>query len=183
MVRLGSVLRRWQALKAQLHPLAAQLEQDPTYRLRSHQEVALAAELGFRLDVNRATVDDWLRLPGISIRQAQVLTQLRQSGVQFLALEDVAAALGLAHHQLQPLAGVLSFCYYDDGSPLLLCRANLNQATVAQLAQVPGLSVDMARMIVAERQVRGRFHSITDFQQRLNLSPQAIADLMHHLHC
>lgn len=183
MVNLGSVLKRWQALKAQMHPLAERLERDPTYRLRSHQEVALAAELGFRLDVNRATVDDWLRLPGISIRQAQVLTQLRQGGVQFLALEDVAAALGLSIHQLQPLAGVLSFCYYDDHSPLLQCRVNLNEATVAQLAQVPGLSLDMARMVLAERRVRGRFRSISDFQQRLNFSPQAIADLMHYLYC
>ncbi|MEB3250536.1 MAG: ComEA family DNA-binding protein, partial [Cyanobacteriota bacterium] len=66
--------RHWQRLRRQLHPLASRLAQEPGCRLRSQGEVDLAAELGFSLDVNQATVDDWLRLPGISIRQAQVLS-------------------------------------------------------------------------------------------------------------
>ena len=60
----------WQNLRRQIHPLASRLT-DQGYRLRSQGEVDLAAELGFSLDVNQATVDDWLRLPGISIRQAR----------------------------------------------------------------------------------------------------------------
>jgi hypothetical protein len=77
------VLKHWQTLRAQLHPLATRLRQNPSYRLRSYQEVEQAARLGFSLDVNRATVDDWLQLPGLSIREEQVLVRLRQSWVQF----------------------------------------------------------------------------------------------------
>jgi len=112
------VLKRWRQFTGTLHPLARRLASDPTYRLRSYQEAQLAAELGFTIDVNQATVDDWLRLPGVSIRQAQTLAQLRGTGVQFYCLEDVAAALGVSSSQLQPLGGVLAFCHYDEASPI-----------------------------------------------------------------
>lgn len=74
-------------------PLRAQILADPYYRFQSLAEVALAAELGISIDVNQASVDDWLRLPGLSIHQARQLVQLTQNGVQFYAIEDIAAAL------------------------------------------------------------------------------------------
>ncbi|HIK45900.1 MAG TPA: ComEA family DNA-binding protein [Leptolyngbyaceae cyanobacterium M65_K2018_010] len=183
MAGLSKLKQGWQTLRAQLHPLASRLAEDPGYRLRSLAEVDRAADLGFRLDVNQATVDDWLRLPGISIRQAQVLTQLRQSGLQFYALEDIAAALGVPPSQLQPLAKVLAFCYYDRGNPWQLQRVNLNQANAAQLCQVPAISPALAQGIIAERHWRGPFQHLGDFQRRLQLSAEIMATLMHHLQC
>jgi len=183
MANISSVLKRWQLVKAQLHPLAERLMNDPGYRLRSLQDVQLAANLGFTLDVNQATVDDWLRLPGISIRQAQVLTRLRQSGVQFHALEDIAAAINIPPSQLQPLAKVLSFRYYDDHSPLQPFRVHLNQGTAAQFCQVPGIGPTLAQTIVTERHHRGRFRDMADFQRRLGLAADSVASLMHYLHC
>ncbi|NJN21119.1 MAG: helix-hairpin-helix domain-containing protein [Leptolyngbya sp. RL_3_1] len=40
----------------------------------------MAAALGVRIDVNRATVDDWLRLPGLSIHQAHRLVHRVEQG-------------------------------------------------------------------------------------------------------
>jgi DNA uptake protein ComE-like DNA-binding protein len=76
-------------------PLRVKLLNDPYYRLQSLEEVRVAAELGIYIDVNQAGVDDWLRLPGLSIHQARSLTALTQSGVQLHCLEDLAAALNL----------------------------------------------------------------------------------------
>lgn len=86
---------------------------DPHYRLRSTREIAVAAALGVKIDANRASVDDWLRLPGLSIHQARSLVDLNRSGVQFYCLEDIAAALGLPLQQIQPLEPLLSFRYYN----------------------------------------------------------------------
>ena len=80
------------------HPLKAKLRRDPMMRLSTAAEVVVAADLGVRIDANQATVDDWLRLPGLSIHQARTLVRLSQNGVVFYALDDVAAALGLAPH-------------------------------------------------------------------------------------
>jgi DNA uptake protein ComE-like DNA-binding protein len=175
------VFRHWRRLRAQLHPLATRLEQDPFYRLSSYQEVDLAAELGFCIDVNRATVDDWLRLPGFSIRQAQILAGLLQNGVQFFCLEDLAAALGLQPEHLEPLRKVLLFCHYDVDSALTVRPVNLNQATLEQLCRLPEVSPQLAQAIVQDRTQRGKFRSVADFQQRLNLSPEAVQFLMYFL--
>lgn len=174
------MLKRWQSLRAQLSPLASRLSQKPGYRLGSYQEVAQAARLGFVVDVNRATVDDWLRLPGISIRQAQSLVRLRQAGVQFHCLDDIAAALGVAPTQLRPLVPVLSFCYYEEHSGTLP-TLGLNQATVHQLCAVPGVSPALAQAVVQERSRRGPYRDLADLQRRLGLAPEVVQSLMYYL--
>ncbi|MFN5219876.1 MAG: hypothetical protein ACK5FE_03070, partial [Cyanobacteriota bacterium] len=54
--------------------LALRLAQQPGLRLRSSEEERHAAALGWRLDVNRATLADWSRLPGCSPAHANLLT-------------------------------------------------------------------------------------------------------------
>lgn len=164
----------------QFHPLSAKLRRDPMVRLATASEVAVAADLGVRIDANQATVDDWLRLPGLSIHQARTLVNLSQSGVVFYGLDDVAAALGLASYHLTCLAPILQFCYYDEDSPLTALPPSLNQATVAQLMALPDMSAAIAERILNERQ-RSAFANWSDVQQRLRLSPEQISQWMHYL--
>lgn len=147
---------------------------DPYYRFRSVAELQRAAAQGQRIDVNQATVDDWLRLPGLSIHQARSLVTLSQSGVPFHCLEDIAAALSLPPQRLQPLAPILQFCYYEPFAQ----PVNLNRATVEQLIQIPAIDCAFAERILVERQ-HGLYRDLSDFQQRLQLSHQEIARLMH----
>ncbi len=161
--------------------LQARLQRDPYYRLQSLEEVAIAADLGFQLDVNRASVDDWLRLPGISIRQARSLVQLTGGGVQLLCLEDMAAALGLAGDRLRPLAPVLCFTYYDTDSSTQPLRLNPNLASPAELTRLPLLTPALVEQLVAERQQRGPFRDLADLQQRLQLAAEQTAQLLHYL--
>ncbi len=103
----------WKRCRWWLHPLPAKLKQNSRVRLRSDEEVMIAADLGVRIDVNRASVDDWLRLPGLSIHQARMLVTLTEQGQFFWGLEDIAVALKVPEATLQPIAPVLQFCYYD----------------------------------------------------------------------
>lgn len=154
---------------------------DPYYRLRSLEEVQVAAALGINIDANRATVDDWLRLPGLSIHQARTLCQLTQSGVQFHCLEDVAAALGLPEERLKPLAPVLRFYYYDKENLLATNSIHLNSASIEVLMQVPGIDNFLARAIVNNRNSHGNYRNLADLQQRLYLPGELVASLMHYL--
>jgi DNA uptake protein ComE-like DNA-binding protein len=160
--------------------LRSRIVNDPLYRLQSLEEVAIAAAAGMVLDVNRAGVDDWLRLPGVSIHQAKVLAELTQSGVALNCIEDVAAAMGVSVARVQPLAPVLRFCYYDPESVTTIVRVNANMATVEQLAQVPAIDLYLAKVIVAQRRA-GPYRNITHLQRRLGIAPGAIAELMHYL--
>ena len=153
---------------------------DPYYRFQSLAEVQQAAKLGVRIDANRSGVDDWLRLPGLSIHQARSLVALSQSGVQFHCIEDIAAALSLPVQRLQPLGLILQFCYYDPNSPIEIQPLNPNLASPEALSQIPIVDLFLARAIVQERQ-RGAYRNLVDLQQRLALPGQTIAELMHYL--
>lgn len=115
---------------------------DPYYRLRSLEEINTAAALGIQIDVNKASVDDWLRLPGLSIHQARSLVQLSQAGVQFYCIEDIAAALGVSLQHLQPLVPVIKFCYYDESTTI--APVNPNTATIEQLIEIPSIELPLA---------------------------------------
>jgi DNA uptake protein ComE-like DNA-binding protein len=162
------------------HPARERLQRYPLARLNTLDEVAIAADLGIQIDANQATVDDWLRLPGISIHQARTLVSLTHSGVAFHCLEDVAAALDIPCHHLQPLSPVLSFCYYDSASAVLPVEVSLNCATMAQLATVPGMSAVLVERILNERR-RSPFANWSDAHYRLRLSPEQTSQWMHYL--
>jgi len=161
--------------------IRARLENDPYYRLETATEIAVAAELGIKIDVNRAGVDDWLRLPGISIHQARSLVELAGMGVQFLCLEDLAAALSVSVERLQPLQPILYFSYYDPESHVIPLRVNPNLASVEQLQQIPLLNPSLATALVENRLQEGEYRNLADLQRRLNLSSQMVSQLMYYL--
>jgi DNA uptake protein ComE-like DNA-binding protein len=152
---------------------------DPYYRLHP-EEIPMAAQLGIKIDVNQAGVDDWLRLPGLSIHQARSLVALSQSGVPFHCLEDIAAALSLPIQRLRPLAPVLQFCYYGAESNIAPSLINPNTASVEMLTRIPAVDLFLARAIVQNRQ-QGAYKNLADLQQRLALSGRLTAEIMHHL--
>ena len=155
--------------------LQQRLRQDPYYRFKSLEEIVWAAEFGVRIDVNRATVDDFLRLPGISIHQAKAVIALTNNGVQFLSLEDFANALGMAIARLQPFEAILNFSYY--APEITPQKLPINRATVTDLTQVPAIDPDLAQRIVTERQ-RGTYANLAQLQQRLDLPGQIINELL-----
>ena len=176
-----SRLVNWTQNQPQQTSLRARISADPYYRFQSLMEVGVAAELGVSIDVNQASVDDWLRLPGLSIHQARQLVQLTQNGVQFYAIEDVASALSLSVQRLQPLAVVMQFCYYDPDSIARAPALSLNIASVEQLLAIPGVVPRVARSIVRDRIAHGPFQNLADLQQRVNLSGGMTQTLLSYL--
>lgn len=155
--------------------LREQLQQNPYYRFRSFEELNWAAAWGVQIDVNRASVDDLLRLPGISIHQAKAAIALIENGVQFLSVEDLAGALNLPLTRLQPCEPILNFSYYTP--EITPQKLRINQATSTELTQIPGINENLAQAILTERQ-NGQYVNLAQLQQRLNLSGQKVSDLL-----
>ncbi|MBW4476272.1 MAG: ComEA family DNA-binding protein [Tolypothrix brevis GSE-NOS-MK-07-07A] len=174
-------MNNWLPLNPRLQKLRSRLLNDPYYRLQSGEEIAIASQLGIRIDANQATVDDWLRLPGLSIHQARSLVELSRIGVKFYCIEDIAAALSIPAPRLEPLKRILDFSYYDDeglGNPT---QININTATVENLVKIPFINASLAEAIVENRLSAGHYRSFVDFQQRLNISGEAIGQLTYYI--
>ncbi len=175
--RRSRVLQRW---LRQWHPARERLQRDPLGRILSVAEIPIAVDLGISIDVNQATVDDWLRLPGLSIHQARALTELNRRGVDFHCLEDIAAALGVPVRSLRPLEPLLHFCYYDRASVSQPAPLPLNTAPPEHLIHLPGMTPSLLNRLVWERQ-RSPFRTWAEVQRRLSLQPEQTSHWMHVL--
>ena len=174
-------LRGLDAIEGSLNPVKKKLAQDSYYRFRSADEVRLGVQSGLQIDANRATVDDWLRLPGISIHQARSLVELSRSGTPLTCWEDVAAVTGIGVQQLEAFGNAVQFYYYDPDSAIAPQPLSVNQATVQQLSAIPAMDTTLAEQLVYGRQRFGPYRDWLDLKQRLQLSPQVISALLHYL--
>jgi DNA uptake protein ComE-like DNA-binding protein len=149
---------------------------EPYYRFRSISELNAAAQRGERIAVHSATVDDWLRLPGLSIHQARALVDLQAAGLELYSIEDLAAALEIPAHRAQGWHAILSFEYHHpESAPLQL---NPNRATLAELEQI--IAPAWAERIATER-ASGAFRDLADFQRRLQLDGPTLTQLLPYL--
>lgn len=161
--------------------IASKIRNNPFYRFQSVEEIAIASQLGIKIDVNQAGVDDWLRLPGISIHQAKILTEMVRRGIPLVCLEDIAAAIEVSSARLLPLESILYFAYYEPTSALSPQKINLNQADLKEIKQLPWKNNRLPRRILKEREANGKFQDILDFQSRMKLDNEAIADLLYRV--
>ena len=157
----------------ELELLALRLAQQPGLRLRDADEVRRAAQLGWSLDVNRATAADWLRLPGCRPEQADLLLRLQAGGVQLSGPEDLQRLLELDPRLLQAWLPLLRFHWY--GEPAVAAPAPLavNRAAAAELEARLGLSPERCRRLLRERG-RAPFRDLADLQHRLQLPPALV---------
>ena len=160
--------------------LELKLRQDPQRRLQDPSEVRHAAALGWRLDVNRASADDWLRLPGITPAQVDLLLRLQRGGVQLSGLDDLERLLELPRSQATAWEPLLLFRWYGDGAPLQASPrpVDLNHAPGAALErELPQLDAVRRGRLLRERQ-RAPCLDLADLQQRLQLPPALVEELI-----
>ncbi|MEY3544496.1 MAG: hypothetical protein RLZZ106_1110 [Cyanobacteriota bacterium] len=160
--------------------LELKLRQDPQRRLHDPSEVRHAAALGWRLDVNRASANDWLRLPGITPAQVDLLLRLQRGGVQLSGLDDLVRLLELPRGQAAAWEPLLLFRWYGDGAPLHSSPrpVDLNHAAGAALErELPQLDAVRRARLLRERQ-RAPFSDLADLQHRLQLPPAVVEELI-----
>ena len=154
--------------------LALKLRQNPCLALASAAEVQRMAELGWQLDVNRATRSDWLRLPGIQTEQVDLLLRLQAGGVQLSGMEDLQRLLNLPGELVTCWHPVLVFRWYGTAPTAAAAPPlDLNCATAQELAQL-GLSSERCRRLLRER-ARRPYRDLADLQERLQL-PAALLE-------
>ena len=155
--------------------LALKLAREPGRRLSNAEEVRHAAALGWRLDVNRATAADWLRLPGCRAEQVDLLLRLQAGGVQLSGLEDLQRLLGLNETELISWQPLLEFRWYGT-APAAANRCEpiaINQAGARELERLPAIEPELVSRLLRDR-ARRPFTDLADLQQRLQLRAELV---------
>jgi DNA uptake protein ComE-like DNA-binding protein len=112
------------------------------------------------LDLNKATVADYTKLPGIGPKLAQRIFDYRATlpGGAFKAVEDLQGVKGLSASKVVDLKTAVCL---GNQVPKLPKRqetlvVNINTATQKQLTRLPGISAKEAKAIIARRKELGK---------------------------
>jgi competence protein ComEA len=108
------------------------------------------------LDINRADIEDWQRLPGIGEKRAAQLVHFRESLGGFLSVDQVGEIYGLPDSVFQKIRPMLALNLVE------VRKTNLNTASVEDLDKHPYISGKQAKLIVAYRAQHGAFASVDD---------------------
>jgi hypothetical protein len=118
--------------------------------------------------VNRATAADWLRLPGCTAPQADLLLRLQAGGVQLSGPEDLQRLLDLDDVRLRAWLPLLRFHWYGEPVAAVPAPLAINRATAAELEGRLGLSPERCRRLLRERG-HAPFRDLAELQLRLQL--------------
>ena len=167
-----------------LDPLARKLLQatgdlppDPVQIKQQPRTTPTQAET-WSLDVNRATPEQWEKLPGCSEAMVDVLMRLQRGGVQFSQLDDLALLLNLPTDLLKLWTPHLVFRWHGDApvlpeQPLL----DVNAAAPTLLEQTLNWPKPRLHRLIQERRLKP-FEHLADLQERVCLPPDAVEQLI-----
>lgn len=128
------------------------------------------------IDVNRASLNDWLKLPGCNNSQAELLLRLQQGGVQLSGISDLAQLLELSTAQLEAWEPHLLFRWYSEPPSPSQPPINLNSAVAAELIALEVFNQERYKRLLRER-ARRPFSDLADLQDRLGL-PAAVVEAL-----
>jgi competence protein ComEA len=158
---------------------------------------------GERMDPGTATADELDRLPGVGPALAQRIVEWRQGHGPFRTLAELDSVPGVGPALLRDAAPYLTLrpapaaasarpssqsaaSVADwERSPTRTVRAgappsavlDLNTASAAELAGLPGIGPALARRIVAHRAAHGRFRSVAQLEEVAGIGPATVKRL------
>ncbi|KAG8442765.1 hypothetical protein GDO86_011540 [Hymenochirus boettgeri] len=147
-----------------------------------------------RLNINTATEEELMTLPGVTRQVAQNIVEYREYIGGFKKVEDLALVSGVGAAKLEQVK--FEICVSskggsvqhsptsirkdpDHGHHVSVARVNVNTASAVQLASVRGLTEEMAKDIVHYRNQHGPLKSIEDLVKVDSISSPFLETVRH----
>ncbi len=136
-----------------------------------------------RIDINLADSIDWVQLPGIGPVLAARIVRFREMKGGFHSVDDLRDVYNLPPTLLEELhdqlylnpktvpSGRVAFSKPDYRGP----RLDLNEATAADLEQLPGIGAVLSQRIINYREARRGFDHVDDLKKVYQLSEETLA--------
>ncbi len=135
---------------------------------------------GERVDVDRASVLELRRIPGVGPALAARIVADRETNGAFGSLAGLDRVPGVGDVTLKRLAPMLAFGGRAADAPTTGAagaQVRLNQATESELMALPGIGPVRARAIAAFRDSAGPFRSVADLHRVPGLTKAVVAGL------
>lgn len=170
-----------------------------TFNMTMNEEAEEEALVKNRLDINTATEEELMTLPGINRMTAKLIVEYRKQIRGFKCIEDIALVSGVGAAKLQQLQneicvkrlnGMNGYVKSGNGSdtpssepnhrkePRLV---NLNTSNVFQLMKVKGIGQVLAENIVTYRDKKGPFTKIDDLVKVKGIGPHILSAIKPQL--
>ncbi|XP_053570387.1 endonuclease/exonuclease/phosphatase family domain-containing protein 1 [Bombina bombina] len=153
-----------------------------------------------RLNINTATEEELMTLPGVTRQVAQNIVEYREYIGGFKKVEDLALVSGVgaakleqvkfeicvssksssAQHSPNSLRKDVDHAHH--GQHLSAARVNLNTATTAQLMSLRGVTEEMAQGIIQYRSQNGPLKSVEDLVKVDSISPSFLDKVRHQVY-
>ncbi|MEO8479560.1 MAG: ComEA family DNA-binding protein [Gemmatimonadota bacterium] len=152
---------------------------DPLGQLALAESLARPLGPRERIDVDRATVRELQRLPGVGPALAERIVADRQSAGAFGGTRGLARVRGIGPATLERLTPHLTFTGTpaDAGQSGQPSRISLNRASQRELEQLPGIGAVRAAAIIAFRDSAGPFRQTEQLYRVPGLPRQVVERL------
>jgi len=126
-----------------------------------------------QLNINQASVMDFLQLPGVGEVTARRIVSYRQRVGGFKSVFELRQVKGVSPSLLRRISTYLTL----SGDTTLKRLVDLNQASAKTLSTLPHVSPKKAQAIVTWRKRNGGFHRVEDLRLVGVLSPSQYEEL------
>ncbi|CAG9771272.1 unnamed protein product [Ceutorhynchus assimilis] len=154
------------------------------------------------LNINTATEEDLMTLPGINREVAKNIVEHRKAIGRYRKVEDVALVPGIGAQKLQQIKPEIcvnlrrnfnksvssrapSYDSLKSGDSKTTSRStrliNVNKASVFELQTVPGITQEVAAAIVIQRLKKGQFKKINDLLKVKHLNRVSLENIARYL--
>lgn len=136
------------------------------------QHAAVRKTVEFPIDVNSASYESLLEIPGIGPAKAKAIIQYREQNGPFVTVDDLTKVSGIGKVTVQRIAP-----YVKAEGVVIIERTrkiNVNKATLEELMQLPGIGEIKASEIIKFRQQRGTLNKLDDLLQVPGIGPKTL---------
>lgn len=135
-------------------------------------QVSQRRVIDFPIDINVASYEDLLQIPGVGPAKARAIIQFREQNGPFRTIDDLVKVSGIGKVTAQRISSFVKL----EGSPQVVGvkKININSASFEELLELPGIGEVKATEIIKFRGQKGPFKKPEDLLQVPGIGPKTV---------